>query len=229
MRRLTCVIIDDESIAKNAMQGYVEKVDELQLVHSFSNGLAAKDWLGVNEVDLLFLDINMPFLNGLELLRLLKKEPSVIFTTAYTEHALESYEFNAIDYLVKPISFERFLQSVNKALRFMERRLAGEEKFLILKEGSAIIKIKTSEILYVEAMQNYVKVHLDGRTHTILMTMKELLQQLPNEEFSQTHRSFIVHLNKVTEVSGDLIRVGAIQIPLSKRSKTLFLEKFKSF
>ena len=97
MRRLTCVIIDDESIANNAMQGYVEKVDELQLVHSFSNGLAAKDWLGVNEVDLLFLDINMPFLNGLELLRLLKKEPSVIFTTAYTEHALESYEFNAID------------------------------------------------------------------------------------------------------------------------------------
>jgi len=229
MRKLKCVVIDDESIARKAIQAYVEKVDELECVQSFRNGMEAKKWLLENKVDLLFMDINMPYLNGLELLRILKDHPPTIFTTAYPEHALESFEFNVVDYLVKPISFERFLQAVNKALRMNSVINEEEEQFLILKEGNSIVKIKIADIDFIEAMQNYIKIQISNKKHTILMTMKEIASQLPENEFFQTHRSFIVQMNKIQKVEGDKIFIGDYQVPISKRSRSNFLEKFKEF
>jgi len=197
MKKLKCVVIDDESIARKAIQAYVEKIDELEFIQSFRNGMEAKKWLSENQVDLLFMDINMPYLNGLELLRILKDHPPTIFTTAYPEHALESFEFNVVDYLVKPISFERFLQAVNKALRMSNISNENEEPFLILKEGNSIVKIKIADIDFIEAMQNYIKIQTPNKKYTILMTMKEMVGQLPENEFFQTHRSFIVQMKKI--------------------------------
>ena len=227
MRKLKCVVIEDEAIARKALSAYIRKVDELELAHSFKNGMEAKDFLASHPVELLFLDINMPFLNGLELLRLLRNHPPVIFTTAYPEHALESFEFNVVDYLVKPFSFERFLQGVNKALRRVERLSGPEEKFLILKEGASLVKVRTEDITFIEAMQNYIRIHTPGRSYTILMTMKEAMAQLPEPDFFQTHRSYIVQLSKVERIEGGDALVGKERIPLSKRSRAEFLERFK--
>lgn len=227
MIKLKCVVIDDESIARKAIQAYVEKVDELEFVQSFRNGMEAKKWLTENKADLLFMDINMPYLNGLELLRIIKDHPPTIFTTAYPEHALASFEFNVVDYLVKPISFERFLQAVNKALRIHQTKDKEEEQFLILKEGNSIIKIKIADINFIEAMQNYIKIQTTNGKHTILMTMKEITSQLPANDFFQTHRSFIVQMKKIQKVEGDKIFIEDHLIPISKRSRSSFLEKLK--
>ncbi|MFK7934364.1 MAG: LytR/AlgR family response regulator transcription factor, partial [Saprospiraceae bacterium] len=187
-------------------------------------------WLADNQVDLLFLDINMPFINGLELLRMLKEHPPVIFTTAYPEHALESFEFNVVDYLVKPISFERFLQAVNKALRFLEERTTQpEEQVLIFKEGSNIFKVKIADIDYIESMQNYVKIHTNERRFMVLMTLKELMQQLPTNDFYQIHRSYIIHLNKIEKIEQQEVVIAGTPLPISKRNRSDFLAKFKAF
>lgn len=228
MKKRTCIVVEDELIARKAILNYVDKIEELACIGAFRNGMEAKKWLSENQVDLLFLDINMPLINGLELLRLLKKHPPVIFTTAYPEHALESFEFNVVDYLIKPISFERFLQAVNKALRYIEQRtLPTEEQVLILKEGSSIFKVKIAEINYVESMQNYIQIHTIRRRFTILMTLKELLQQLPANDFYQIHRSYIIHLNKVEKIEQQEVTVAGTVLPISKRNRTNFLAKFK--
>ncbi len=227
MKNLRCVVIDDESIARKAIQAYIEKVDELECVQSFRNGMEAKRWLSEHQVDLIFMDINMPYLNGLELLRVLKEHPPTIFTTAYPEHALASFEFNVVDYLVKPISFERFLQAVNKALRIHQSINNKEEQFLILKEGNNIVKINITDIDFIEAMQNYVKIQTPHNKHIVLMTMKEIASQLPENDFFQTHRSFIIQINKIKKIVGDKVFIGTTPIPISKRSRSSFLEKMK--
>ena len=228
MKKLKCIVVDDEAIARKALSAYIEKVDELELIHTFRNGMEAKAFLSEHEADLLLLDINMAFLNGLELLRVVKNHPPVIFTTAYPEHALESFEFNVVDYLVKPIPFERFLQAVNKALRRVEEVSVREEKFLILKEGASLVKVRIADISFIEAMQNYIRIYTPGRSYTILMTMKEAMAQLPEPDFYQTHRSYIVQLNKVERIAGDQALIGTEKIPISKRSKVEFQEKFRS-
>ena len=227
MKKLKCIVVDDEAIARRAMSAYIEKVDELELARAFKNGMEAKAYLADHEVGLLFLDINMPFLNGLELLRVVKNHPPVIFTTAYPEHALESFEFNVVDYLVKPIPFERFLQAVNKALRRVEQESEPAEKFLVLKEGASLVKVSIADITFIEAMQNYIRIHTPGRNYTILMTMKEVMAQLPEADFFQTHRSFIVQFAKVERVDGGELRIGEQKIPISKRCKAEFLERFR--
>ena len=227
MNPLKCVVIDDEAIARRALSAYIQKVEELALAQTFKNGLEAKAYLTDHSVDLLFLDINMPFLNGLELLRVVPNHPPVIFTTAYPEHALESFEFNVVDYLVKPITLERFLQAVNKALRRVEQVSKPEDKFLILKEGAKLVKVSIEAIHFIEAMQNYIRVHTEARNYTILMTMKAVMAQLPEADFFQTHRSYIVQLDKVEQVKGDQLLIGAERIPVSKRSKAEFMERFK--
>lgn len=227
MKRLRCLVVDDEAIARKALEKYITQIDQLDLLHTCRNGMEAKAWLHKNEVDLLFLDINMPYLNGLELLRVLKENPPVIFTTAYPEHALESFEFNVIDYLVKPIPLERFLQAVNKALRFMELKEQTEDKFLVVKEDSNIIKIKIKDILFVEAMQNYVRIFVIKGSHLILMTLKELSRQLPENDFIQVHRSYIVQLKKVERIEREELILKEHRVPISKRSKTKVTQLFR--
>lgn len=225
--KLKCIVVDDEKIGREALAGYISKISELQLIETFSNGLLAKDWLQNNEVDIIFLDIQMPFLSGLEMLRLVKNSPAVIFTTAYPEYALDGYEFNVIDYLLKPISLERFLQAINKAIRLLQNNQRKKTAHLILKEGTDIVKINIASIEYVEAQQNYSHIITSSRKYLILITLKELLKLLPKEFFYQIHRSYIVNLNRVNEIVGDNAIINGIQIPISKRIKRTFLDVFK--
>ncbi|MGD1946004.1 MAG: LytR/AlgR family response regulator transcription factor [Croceivirga sp.] len=225
--RISCIIIDDELIARKALSDYIKKVAELSLISTFSNGLEAKEWLSKNDIDLIFLDIDMPIINGLEFLRLFKDSPPIIFTTAYSQYALEGYEFNAIDYLLKPISLERFLQAVTKATyRF---NFKNKKQHLILKEGTSIVKIGVDAILYLCAMQNYVQIITPTRKYMILMTIKDALKLLPQYQFYRIHRSYIVNLKKIDEVITDVVMIGTFSIPISKRVKNDFLEKFERF
>lgn len=225
--KLKCIVVDDEKIGREALVGYISKVSELRLVETFSNGLLAKDWLQKNEVDIVFLDIQMPLLTGLEMLRLVKNNPAVIFTTAYPEYALDGYEFNVIDYLLKPISLERFLQSVNKAIRLHQNNQSKKTEHLILKEGTDIVKIDIASIEYIEAQQNYSHIITGSRKYLILITLKELMKLLPTDLFYQVHRSYIVNLDKVSEIAGDTAVINGIPIPISKRIKGTFLDVFK--
>ncbi len=229
MRKITCIVVDDESIARKALISYIAKVDELILKGAFKNAVETKAFLQKNRVDVIFLDINMPFITGIEFLRMLPHQPQVIFTTAYSEHALESFEFNVIDYLLKPISFQRFMQSINKTIRVMTNIIAEERPTLMLKDGSNMLKINVDEILYVEAMQNYIRIFTEIKNYTILMTLKDLKSRLSEQEFYQTHRSYIVQLSKIDQVKGDVLSVGKYQVPVSKRTKSSFMRHFNQY
>lgn len=228
MRKISCIVVDDESIARNAIVNYVNKVDQLELKGSFKNALETKNFLKGENIDLIFLDINMPYITGIEFLRILPNQPHVIFTTAYSEHALESFEFNVIDYLLKPISFQRFMQSITKTIRVMTNIIAEERPTLMLKDGSNMLRINIDEILYVEAMQNYIRIFTEIKNHTILMTLKELKSKLSEIDFYQTHRSYIVQLSKIERVEGDLLIIGKYSVPVSKRTKSSFLRHFNN-
>lgn len=226
--KIRCLVIDDEAIARRAIAAYVEKIDVLQLMGVFKNAVDAKSYLLENKVDLLFCDIEMPRLNGLDFLRQIDPEQYVIFTTAYPRFALESFDFSVIDYLVKPISFERFLLAVNKAVRvFPNPNNPQANKFIFLKEGSSLQKVTIDDIHCLEAMQNYVRVHLSDRSLMVLMTLKEMLQLLP-ADFIQTHRSFAINKEKISAIAGDKIHLGELEVPISKRMKSEVMADLRS-
>lgn len=226
--KIRCVVIDDEAIARRAIADYVRRIDALELCGVFKSAIEANDFLQKNEVDLLFLDIQMPQLTGIQFLRIFNKDIGVIFTTAYSKYAIESFDFNVIDYLLKPISFDRFLQAVNKAIRYFgESNSEKKEDFLFLKEGSTLRKVVISDIEYVEAMQNYIRITLGSESIMALMTLKDFASQLPDDNFVQTHRSFIVNLLKVNRVEDDAVWFGEKSVPISKRNKADFMKKLK--
>lgn len=226
--KIKCIVIDDEHLARVALVDYIDQVDALELAGVFKNAIQANDFLQQNEVDLLFLDIEMPQLNGLQFLRILNKKMHVIFTTAYSKFALDSFEFDVIDYLLKPISFDRFLQAVNKSLRFISKSEAPEQdQYLFLKEGQVIKKVVLSEIIFVETMQNYVRINTEHGTIMVLMPLKELLGLLPEAGFAQTHRSFVVNMNKISSVEEDTVWLSDKSLPISKRMKAAFLKRLK--
>lgn len=226
--KIRCIVIDDEAIARRAIADYVRRIDALELCGIFKNAIEANDYLQKNEVDLLFLDIQMPQLTGIQFLRIFNKDIGVVFTTAYSKYAIESFDFNVIDYLLKPISFDRFLQSVNKAVRYFgSNNSEKSEDFIFLKEGTSLRKVVLSEIEYVEAMQNYIRISLGPESVMALMTLKDFSSQLSDDNFVQTHRSFIVNLLKINKVENDTIWFGEKTVPISKRNKAEFIKKLK--
>jgi len=223
MKELNCLIIDDEPLARNGLAAYCEEISFLNVVGLCKNALQANDFLHQNTIDIVFLDINMPLLSGLEWLETLENSPLVVMTTAYTEHALESFKYEVIDYLVKPISFNRFLQAANKAYRLTETT-TSEDVFFV-KSDKALVKVKIASILFLEAMQNYVKIAtVDGTTITHT-TLKQLKENLPETEFVQTHKSYIVSKTKVELIVGNQIIISYYKIPISVRMKKEVLYK----
>lgn len=226
--KIRCIVIDDEAIARRAIADYVRRIDALELCGIFKNAIEANDYLQKNKVDLLFLDIQMPQLTGIQFLRIFNKDIGVVFTTAYSKYAIESFDFNVIDYLLKPISFDRFLQSVNKAVRYFGNNNSEKsEDFIFLKEGTSLRKVVLSEIEYVEAMQNYIRISLGRESVMALMTLKDFSSQLPDDNFVQTHRSFIVNLLKINKIESDTVWFGEKAVPISKRNKAEFMKKLK--
>lgn len=219
---MKCMLIDDEPLAREGLSKYIEEIDFLKLVGKFENPLDALPTFEKETLDLLFLDIQMPKINGLDFLKSLQDPPLVIITTAYPSFALEGFQLDVQDYLVKPITFQRFLKAVQKAksqfelLQRSESKAPEEDKYFFVKCGQQYEKILLDELLYVEAMQNYIHLHTARGKFTTLLALKNVLKELPEEHFLQVHKSYIVSIKSVETLEGNMIWIGDQQIPISR-------------
>jgi two-component system response regulator LytT len=229
---IKAVAIDDEPLALQLITGYIEKTPVLKLLGRFDNPVDATEFLSNTTVDLVFVDIQMPDLSGIEFTRLMEKGPKVIFTTAYEKYALEGYKLDITDYLLKPFSYEEFLTAVQKAQRLikLERRIPDKidanDEFLFLKSDYKIKRINFDDILYVEGLKDYVKVYTrnDPKPILSLSTLKLLEAKLPRNKFMRVHRSFIVNLTKINTIERSRIVFGKTYIPVSDQYKDKFQE-----
>jgi two-component system, LytTR family, response regulator len=229
--KIRCVIIDDEPIARKGLREYIQDVDFLLLVGEFDNPLKATDMLMSNQTDLVFLDIQMPKMTGMEFLKTLSNPPLVIFTTAYPQYAVEGFELNAIDYLLKPFSLERFLKAVMKARTLKESSQTVhpvalvEPDYFFIKSENKLVKIMYDDILFVEALQNYVAVHTTAKKYITYLTFRSIEEHLPASRFIRTHKSYIVSAARVESIEGNDIRIGQHQIPISRTEREEVLNR----
>ncbi len=223
--KLKCIITDDEPMARKGLKGYLEKVDFLELVAVCEDAVQLNQLLKQQHADLLFLDINMPLLNGIEFMKMNPTAPKVIFTTAYEAHALEGYELDILDYLLKPISFDRFLKAANKAYDYFRLKQSNEAGYLFVKTDARLEKLIFSEILFVEALENYLAIQLPDRKLIIRSTLKTMMESLPASQFAQTHKSYLVNLNAVRSVEGNLLQLGKFHVPMARQQKEQVLER----
>lgn len=218
--KLRCLIVDDEPVARRGMAEYVAEVSILQLVGECSSAAEAASIMATSEVDLLLLDIQMPRLSGIDFLKTLPKPPMAIFTTAYSEYALEGYSLDIIDYLVKPIPFDRFLKAVQKAYDYYQLRTRTQKQdapdYFFVKTNGKFERIAFADILYVESMQNYVVIHLPGQKHIVYMTLSGLEAQLPADRFMKVHKSYIISLSQVNSVDDNDLIIRQARIPVSR-------------
>lgn len=224
---INCIIIDDEPLARNGLKEYINDIGFLNLVGEFDNPLNATAILGSGTVQLVFLDILMPKITGIEFLKTLSNPPAVIFTTAYPQYAIEGFEVNALDYLVKPISFERFLKAALKAKDLFdqkEMKTEGQEYFFI-KVDNTLVKLLYDDILFVEALQNYVTIHANLKKHISYLTFKSVEEYLPADRFIKVHKSYIVSADKVNSIDGNEICIGQHRIPISRGLKDEVMDK----
>jgi len=229
--KLNCLIIDDEPLARDGLEKYVTQIEFLQLKAKCKSALQANAIMQQEKIDLIFLDIEMPQLNGLDFLKSLRQSPMVVFTTAYPQYALEGYQFDVIDYLLKPIAFERFLQASNKALRLSNKTLASttaeEEQvdFIFVKTDAQLVKVLLDDILYVEGMQNYITFHTTKEKIMTLVPLKNIFEMLSEEDFLQVHKSYVVAKSKVEAIIGNQIVMGEHKIPISVRLRKKVMDE----
>ena len=220
MNNITCIITDDEPFARKGLQGYVEKIGFLDLKGVCEDALQLSDMLQQQPVDLLFLDIQMPHITGIDFIKALKDPPKVIFTTAFAEYALQGFELDVIDYLLKPIPYDRFLKAAWKARDYFALRdgqtTAPATPYMFAKSNGKLEKISFDEILFVEGMENYVAIHLKDKKLVVHSTIKALLEKLPTRQFLQTHKSYVVAVDKIDSIDGNTLYVKGKQVPVSK-------------
>lgn len=223
---IKCMIIDDEPSSQKVLEVFIEKVSFLQVLSICDNATEALEKLQEHaEVDLLFLDINMPDISGLSLYKSLKNPPLVIFTTAYSEYAIDGFELNAVDYLLKPFPFDRFLTAVNKAAALLKTtNQVALDDFIYVKENKTLHKIVLEDILFVEALGDYVKIHLKDKFITTNSTFTNMLQQLPASQFIRTHKSFAINIKKLDSVSGNQILIHNVKVPIGQTYKAAFMK-----
>ncbi|MEG0949337.1 MAG: LytTR family DNA-binding domain-containing protein [Bacteroidales bacterium] len=226
------LIVDDEFLARKLLAGYVSKIDSLELVASCANAFEAMTYLQREQIDILLLDIHMPDITGLELVRSMKNMPAVIFTTAYSEYAIDSYELGAVDYLLKPIGFPRFFQAINKAIEKTGRHGGAEssipdaaitedtldikptQDFLTVKADYKIYKINYSDLIYIEGQHEYVTFHTSTRRITALYSLKNLEEQLPSDQFLRIHKSYIISFHHIEDIEGNNVTVAGTKLPI---------------
>ena len=233
MTKLRCLLVDDEPLALDVLETFVQRLDNLELVARCSNAVEAYNVLQKEEVDLIFLDIQMPKLTGIEFLKSLSNPPKVILTTAYRDYAVEGYELNAVDYLLKPISFDRFLKAVNKVtesappavtqlatpLTHTDYYTDYKDAFIYLKADKKMVKVMLTDILYIESLKDYIRVKTDVREVISYQEISYLEEKLPKEKFLRIHRSFIVALDKVQAFSATSVELGKSEIPIGRLYK----------
>ena len=221
---LHCAIIDDEPLAAGLLKSYAEKTPFLHLIGTYGSALEAMKELRDNPAQLLFLDIQMPELSGIEFAKILPSDTKVIFTTAFQQYAIEGYKVTAIDYLVKPISYDDFLRAANKALDWfnvsVRQQVYAEDRFMFVKSDYKLVRVALDDILYIEGLKDYVRIYMkDGQKIMSLMNMKKLEEYLPRPEFLRTHRSYIVHMTKAQSIDRFRIVFGSEYIPISDSYK----------
>ncbi|MDO9375735.1 MAG: LytTR family DNA-binding domain-containing protein [Ferruginibacter sp.] len=219
MTTLKCIAIDDEPLAFLVISKLAKAFPVLNLVATFDDPISGAEFLRLNPVDLLFIDINMPDINGLQLVRSLQEKPMIIFTTAHKQFALDSYELDAIDYLLKPIDAERFKKAINKAVdyhAFKHAKPAGQEEVIYIRSEYRLMKLNLEEIEYIESMEDYCRIHLvSGKPLMTLTTLKALLEKLPGERFKRIHRSYVIATNKVRSVVNKKVTLQTTELPVS--------------
>jgi two-component system, LytTR family, response regulator len=217
---MTCIAIDDEPLALEVIKKYISDTPLVRLVNTFTDAIQALTFLKVQQVDLIILDIQMPDISGIQFLQSLKQPPMVIFTTAYTEYAVKGFELEAVDYLVKPIKFDRFVLALEKAKKLMAMctmiSTEPDEGFVFVKSGYGTVRINFGEILYIEGLDDYIKVHFRDERKPVLslMSLKSMLERLPPGRFLRVHRSFIVSLKDIRSVRKKYISLGSVTIPI---------------
>jgi DNA-binding LytR/AlgR family response regulator len=230
MPQINCLIVDDEPIAREIIKAYCDHLSMLHIVASVGNALEAKTILQTQKIDILFLDINMPVLNGIAFLKTLKNQPQVIFTTAYKEYAVDAFDLAAIDYLLKPFSLERFIVAIDKALERLNGSEQGgmengkTENYLFLKFDGKIYKIFHEELLFAEAQGNYTKIVTTQNTLLPSMTFSSFEELLPKSLFLRVHRSFIINKAKITHIEGNRVFVQNHEIPIGSSYRDDFLK-----
>lgn len=225
---MNCLIVDDEPLAREVIKNYCSHFPEIKVVGDCANALEAKTVLASETVDVIFLDINMPILDGMSFLRTLKNKPKVVFTTAYREYAADAFELDVADYLVKPFSLERFIMALDKvrdtsAVTSPPPNTIEEDKSLFLRSEGKIYKVSLSDILYGEANGNYTIVVTQNQTLKCPMTFTAFEELLPSEGFDRIHRSFIINLSKITHIDGNRIFLGSLEVPLGQNYREGFL------
>jgi len=231
---INCIIIDDEPLARKGLREYISDVDFLTLAGEYDNALKATEMISRGEVQLLFLDIQMPKITGLDFMKTLHKPVPVIFTTAFPQYALDGFELNALDYLVKPVSFDRFLKAALRAKEYYEVRQKNEtdkstvnaaQEYFFIKADNKLVKISFSDILFIEALQNYVVVHTHDKKFITYLTFKSVEEYLPSLQFIKVHKSFIVSASKIDSIEGNDIRIGQHHIPISRNLKDEVMDR----
>jgi len=219
--KLKCIIIDDEPVARKVLQEFIEEIDYLDLIGQAENPLKAMSLINDNNIDIIFLDINMPKINGIEFLKTSKLNAKIIMTTAYADHAVQAFDLEVLDYLVKPIAFDRFLKACNRAkenAKPIEPRSATQDKadHFFIKCNNQIEKIFYSDLVYAEAMLNYVMLHTNSKKMMVYVTIKSLEEQLPTDIFIKVHKSFIVNIGKIKSIEGNILDIGNEKITISQ-------------
>jgi len=232
--KINCIIVDDEQLARQLIKRYVDKLPHLEVVAICKNSMEAMNELRTKKVDLMFLDIQMPDLTGVEFLKSINQKPAVIFTTAYKEYALEGYELDIVDYLLKPISFERFTKGVNKAIDLIQSKNTNneantlinspEKDYINIKADHKIYKVKFSDLKYIEGLGEYVTYHTSTKKIVSLASLKQLETTLPSNIFLRVHKSYIINLNFVSSLYGNRLELAEEKIPIGRS----FREKVKS-
>lgn len=231
--KISCVIVDDEPVARGILESFVAKIPNLILVKSCKNALEAFELINKEKVDLFFLDINMPEISGLSLAKMIGKEAKVVFTTAYREYAVDGFDLKAVDYLLKPIPFERFLEAVNK---YFETVYVAENQsnttvkkadFFFVRSDRKMVKVSFDEILYVESLSDYIKIITDSGSIITRETITNIETKLPESQFLRVHRSFIISLKSIISYTNEHIEIKNKAIPISRKYKEIVLKKLE--
>lgn len=237
MQKFKCLIVDDEELAQDVIENYIQSLPMLEVARKCKNAIEAISYLYENKVDIMFLDINMPEINGLEMLRTLNNPPKTILTTAYSEFALESYDYGIVDYLLKPIKLDRFIKAVNRAIeqiKNMEQpkgdQISNQEeiKSLFIKEDHITYSIAIDQIMLIEAYGNYLKIYSLGKTYVIRETLQNILDKLPSKFFIRIHKSYIVSIQKIKKVVGNTVYIGDHEVPVGNTFKSELASKLYS-
>jgi DNA-binding LytR/AlgR family response regulator len=229
--KMKCIIIDDEPLARFHLKEMAGQIDFLEVVDTCATALEAKAKVQEQHIDLIFLDINMPYLTGLEFLEQLENPPLCILATAYSEYALEGYRLQVVDYLLKPIAFNRFYQAVNKAQQQfiltekIKRNTQLDDPFLYVRQSDTFIKVSWVDILFIESMQNYTKLHFKDKSIVIHQTMKAIEESLSTEHFFRIHKSFLINITHIDMISGGRLYINKIELPISRTRKEELLNQ----